>query len=366
LLDYLTDDSERKQKNSKMTWMDLKEVITQGEKFKMIEEETMEALRWYHELRFVFHWNESSSKELRNKVFLKPEQLVNAFKTIISFKHNELIDNALKSLYSTITQKNRIPLEEGKVSNQILDRLWFEFEKDERESVKELFVKFGLAIKRDDELVFPCLVKRCLPELKPMERYLNNSQFEMDEVVGPLGFTARLVQHLIESVEKRWSKVTHEIYSNGVIVVVERRLRVRVKVAKEKSHTEASTVETIEVWSQLTTPKTGGVSIEEKEKEMETVWEMMKMIEEFTKSSKSVIASLASTCLECYQQKTLKLPMKESFSVNCICLPPQGNNQMSDTTFTLTIFLLLLQLKTTVRHHKQSWTTSTELNWLEG
>jgi len=326
LLDYLTDNSDKIQNNRKITWIDLKEVITQGKKFKLTEDETMEALRWYHELRFVFHWNESSS-ELRNKVYLKPEELVNAFKTIISFRHNDLIDNALKSLYSTISQHHRIPLEEGKVSNQILDRLWFEFEQDEaeREALKELFVKFGLAIKRDDELVFPCLVKRSLPELKPMDGYLNYSQFVMDEVIGPLGFTARLVQHLIEAIEKRWARVAHEIYSNGVIVLVERRLKVRVKVAKEKSHTAAATVETIEIWSQLTTPKTGGWSVEEKEKEMEAVWEVMKMIEEFAKSSKSVIATLTSTCLECFQQKELKRPMKKSFDLSCICEPPQGN-----------------------------------------
>jgi len=278
--------------------IELKELIIRGRRFKMTADEIIAALKWYHQLRFVFHWDEAPS-EFRHKVFLKPPDLVNAFRTIITFNHNS----------------HDLILENGKISNQILDRVWHEFGEDERDSLKELFINFGLAIRKADGLEFPCLVKRSLPKEPNSMQSPNNSRFALGEIIRPLGFTARLAQHLILSVEKQWPKMTYEIYANGVIVVVEDRLKARILVG-----TDQSQVEIIEVQGQLVTSELTERSMEDIEKEMEVVWYLLRTIAEFIEdSSKSTIASLTSTCLECFQENSLKIPMTASYSFNCPC-----------------------------------------------
>lgn len=212
----------------------------------MKESEVIEALKWYHELGFV----------LRDKVFLKPEELVRACRTI-SFKHKELIQSALEEMVIEDVQKlNASGLEEGRISNSILDRVWSDHKPNERESLRELFVKFGLAVKRDNHLVFPCLI----PTMGPLETYFNCSRFEMPIVVGPLGFTARLVQHLINTlVEGQQTKqMRYQIYGDGMVIATTNGMRIRVMMMmRDSTHTSAATVEAIEVRSMVGQRKHG-------------------------------------------------------------------------------------------------------------
>jgi len=308
-----------KSTSGKLTWVSISDVIAQGSKCNMDESEVASALQWYHELGFVLHW--SDNKQLKDKVYLKPEELVNAFRTIISFRYQHLIRTQLEEyVIEDAKQQHKKELEEGRIGNIILDKIWKEY-KEEKESLRELFVKFGLAVKMGNYLVFPCLVTRSQPPAEPMKRYLNNSRFEMDVVVGPLGFTSRLVQYMLTRMTEQWKeRVKSEIYQDGAVFVVE-GLKLRLIILKALSiHGSIAEVKAIE----LRTEPTNQQMFNNSEIPMKTVWEALKMIEEFVKTSKCAIAHLTSSCLSCYREEHMELPMTETYQPNCVCDPPTG------------------------------------------
>jgi len=318
LLDLLIENVPTSPKG-RLTWISISDVIKKGSQCNMNKSEVMEALRWYHELGFVFHW--SDNEQLRDKVYLKPEELVNAFRTIISFRYDDLIRTQLEQIVIEDAKlQHKKELDEGGISDIILNKIWADY-KDERESLRELFVRFGLAVKMRNYLVFPCLVTRSQPPADPMKRYMNNSRFEVDIVVGPLGFTSRLIQHMLTQINQQWKKAKSEIYKDGAVFVVE-GLKLRLIVIKALSiNTSIADVKAIELRSE---PMNQLMLFDGSEREMETVWKVLKMVEEFVRTSECAIANLTSSCPLCYREEQMELPMKETYESNCVCDPPSG------------------------------------------
>jgi len=321
LLDLLTQDLP-KNTNGKLTWMSLSDVTKKSAECNMNESEVMAALKWYHELGFVLHW--SDNEQLRDRVFLKPEELVNAFRTIISFKYQELIKNHMEEeVIEEVQLQHKKELEEGRISDIILNKIWAEY-KEEKGSLRELFVKFGLAVKIGSHLVFPCLVTRAQPSADPMNRYFNNSRFEMDVVVGPLGFTSRLIQHMLTQMSQRWKKIKSEIYRDGAVFVAE-GLKLRLTIIKASSvNTAIAEVKVIELRSEPMNQQ----KFDDVEGQIEIVWAVLRIIEQFMRASRCVIASLTSSCLSCYREEQMEVPMGETYNSNCVCDRPSGNSSI--------------------------------------
>jgi len=158
-------------------------------------EDIMEALQFCHKQGILLHFND---QKLDHIVFLEPKRLVEAFRTIITAnvlpqEYYDLHSSAEEIPYNPLSDDEVIRLREtGRLKKDTIERVWQEqkYTKETQEYVRELMVKFGLAVEdptNKGDLIIPCLVTRLfkVPGNEKTKRW----EYRMTSMTPPLGMS---------------------------------------------------------------------------------------------------------------------------------------------------------------------------------
>ena len=193
-------------------------------------EELLESLKFFHNLGFILHYPQDEI--LKETIFVKPQELIYALRTVISFK----LEDRNQSLHfgpnaqSSVTQighqmseveKNEVK-EKGRISNSLLKILWKKYPDSVHIQLKALLVKFGLAFTDPDHigqhfvdryLIVPCLVK------KEDDKTIDNPATCTYRygAISPIGLSNGLIVQVLKLAQKSGSKTPFILFNKGCV-----------------------------------------------------------------------------------------------------------------------------------------------------
>mmetsp|Transcript_20768 Transcript_20768/g.29162 ORF Transcript_20768/g.29162 Transcript_20768/m.29162 type:complete len:1031 (+) Transcript_20768:58-3150(+) len=122
--------------NSALAKATLSEAYGMAARFELAEAETVDALKFFHRLGLILYHD---NKELRNTIFIKPQQLIDVFRTVIT-------NVGLKSKVTKREWKNI--QQEGRLKSQILkQKLWNHYPAHIQTHLKRLLFQFELVFR---------------------------------------------------------------------------------------------------------------------------------------------------------------------------------------------------------------------------
>jgi len=231
-----------KQKSRELSIVKLDEARQYGESCGLAgEKDLKEALEFFHKQGLALHFN---GDNLSDTIFMKPQELVDAFRTIVTA--NIVPDETSESTESP-SGWSEVPLypderrklrEEGHLSLEAMKRIWDGqgYSDSTQQYLRTLLIRFGLAVRISEtssDLVLPCLVSKILD----LEEEVGNDwsqkvkkwEYQIESKIPPLGFSSLLIVRLIQLATTPGKPPLLQVYKDACFLVL-KQVSVYIKV----------------------------------------------------------------------------------------------------------------------------------------
>eukprot|EP01102_Stenamoeba_stenopodia_P015861 TRINITY_DN5479_c0_g3_i1.p1 TRINITY_DN5479_c0_g3~~TRINITY_DN5479_c0_g3_i1.p1 ORF type:complete len:778 (-),score=147.20 TRINITY_DN5479_c0_g3_i1:6-2309(-) len=227
----------------------LEKALSIGKSCGMKSEHIEAALQFFHELGFVLYF--CNDAQLDQLVFLRPQQLVNALRRVVTMITTDAVGDFQFGPYASDIQLRKVPKDriaevqnKGYLSRSTLRSiLWADYPPNVQETLEVLLQKFELAVSSPQEpgLIVPCLVTK-----EPDPSLMEGSScfwwtYEVGGPISPMGFATRIVVRALEIADKR--RVC-KLFRGGCVIVKNKVLtRIDIRSGQVKIQVRVSKAE---------------------------------------------------------------------------------------------------------------------------
>ena len=212
LLQKAANSAEISPPKAKLTFTTFKDAKELAKEFGMVEKQLKDALQVFHNLGFVLYFADNS--HLNDTIFLKPQELLHALRTIITVKQFKILarnlkfgpqknkDSQVEKLYALKEEELRDLRTNGSLKGDALRKLWANYPEALHKHLSAILCEFGLALASSPtDLIIPSLVD----DPQKIEEQLDEKDFSNSAIctfdlgtIPLMGFAGRLTVRILK------------------------------------------------------------------------------------------------------------------------------------------------------------------------